>query len=220
MKTTLRFIALVGLCSLGLLALPQTGHSQGFYVDGGVGATLAEKVDLHRFVVPTPGTKIELDPGARFSVSGGYHCNDYFGVELETGFMFNEIKSVTGAGRIDGALGHVPLLANAVLRYDKPDCKWVHYIGAGLGGDGSAISLDHVRAPNGRVVDGEDSTVVFAWQAFAGVRYKLTDRISIGAGYKFFYADDASWDVHRAAGNISAGAARVHSFLVDFNFKF
>lgn len=220
MKTMLNSFALVGVCGLGLFALPQAGHSQGFYLNGGVGAALAENVNLHRFVVPTPGAKIKLNPGARLSVAGGYNINDYLGAEIETGFIVNEVKSVTGAGSIDAALGHSPLLANVVLRYDKPDCKWVHYVGAGAGGDVSVIALDHVRAPNGTVVDGAGSTVVFAWQAFAGVRYKLTERISVGAGYKFFSADGASWDVRHTAGDIKADTARVHSLLVDFNFKF
>jgi opacity protein-like surface antigen len=166
-----------------LFAWPEAGHCQGFYVNGEVGPALAENVSLQRFVVPTPGAKIELDAGVRVSVAGGYNFNDYVGAEIETGFIFNEVQSVTGLGNIDAAVGHVPLLANVVLRYDRPNCKWVPYAGAGVGGDASLIALDYVTAPNGAVVDGEASTVVFAWQSFAGVRYKITDKISVGASF-------------------------------------
>jgi opacity protein-like surface antigen len=205
---------------LGLLAVPQSGRGQGFYVNGGVGAALSEDVDLNRFVVPTPGGEIKLHPGPRFSVAGGYNFNDYVGAQLESGFIFNDVKSISGARRVDAGLGHAPLLGDLVLRYDQPDCKWVHYVGAGLGGDVSVISLDHVVAPNGRVVDGSDGDVVFAWQAFAGVRYKFTESISAGAGYKYFAADGASWDVRHTSRDISTDTARVHTLLVDFTFKF
>ncbi len=220
MKTTFRSSTVLAGCCLGFFALPDIARAQGFYADVDVGVALAENVDLKRFIVPTPGARIKLDPGARLSVAGGYNFCEYFGVQLETGFMANNVKSVTGAGNIDAALAHTPLLADVVLRYDKPDCKWVHYLGAGVGGDVSIIALDHVRAPNGTVVDGSGSTAVFAWQAFAGVRYKFTDNISLGAGYKFFAADGASWDVRHTSGEISSDTARVHTLLVDFNFKF
>jgi opacity protein-like surface antigen len=220
MKSICRSAILVGACCLGLLVLPEVAHSQGFYLDANAGLSFAEKVALHEFLVPTPGTKLRLDPGSRLSVAGGYNFNEYIGAQIESGFIFNDVKGVTGGGDIDASLGHVPLLADVVVRYDKPDCKWVPYLGAGAGGDASLIALDHVRAPNGQVVDGSASDVVFAWQAFAGIRYKFQENMSIGGGYKFFAAGSPSWDIRRSSGDIEAGSARVHSFGVDFNWKF
>jgi len=220
MKNTARSLTLIGGCCLGWFALTETGQSQNFYFDANVGVSLADKVDLHRFVVPTPGAKVDLDPGPRLSVAGGYNFNEYLGAQLETGFIWNEVKSVTGGGNIDASLAHVPMLADVVVRYDKPDCKWVPYAGVGAGGDVSVISLDKVRAPNGAVVDGSGSDVVFAWQVFVGVRYKFRENMSIGGGYKFFSADGASWDVRHTSGDIQSGTAQVHSFGVDFNIRF
>jgi opacity protein-like surface antigen len=130
------------------------------------------------------------------------------------------VDKVTGGGSLDASLSHVPLLANVIVRYDKPDCKWVPYAGVAVGGDASVIALDHVRAPNGVVVDGSDSTLVFAWQVFGGVRYKFHPNMSIGAGYKFFSASSATWEVKRSSGDIETGTARVHSVGVDFSIKF
>ncbi|HMJ91874.1 MAG TPA: outer membrane beta-barrel protein [Candidatus Acidoferrum sp.] len=220
MKKTFRALALIGGVSVALFALPWAGHSQNFYFNANAGASLADDVDLRQFVVPTRGGELELDPGPRLSVAGGYSFNDFIGVQVETGFIYNEIKNVNSRGDDEASLSHVPLLADVVLRYDKPDCKWVPYIGAGAGGDASVIMLDHVRAPNGTVVDGSGSELVFAWQAFAGARYKITDQMSIGGGYKFYSASGASWDVRNTAGDIKAGTARVHSLGVDFTMKF
>lgn len=208
-------------CFVGLLAAwPQVARGQNFYLTADAGVALAQDVSIDRFLVPTRGAKVELDPGVRLSVAGGYNFNNYIGAQIETGIIYNEVDRVQHGGSMDASLGHVPLLADIVLRCDRPESKWVHYLGAGLGGDVSIISVDHVRAPNGVIVDGDGSTVVFAWQAFTGVRYKLAENLSVGGAYKFFWADGASWDVRNARGDIESDTAGVHSFLVDFTFTF
>lgn len=220
MKKALRSLALVGGCCLGILGFHEAAYGQGFYFSGNLGVALADDVDLDRFLVRTPGIEFELDPGMRLSAAGGFNFNEYIGLGLETGFIYNNVDKAGGGGNIDAGLAHVPLLANVVLRYDKADCKWVPYLGAAVGGDVSVIALDHVRAPNGAVVDGSDSTLVFAWQVFGGLRYKLNAAMSIGGGYKFYSANGASWDVDGASGDISTGRAQIHSFGVDFTLKF
>jgi opacity protein-like surface antigen len=207
-------------CAVGLSALASSGQAQGFYFNANAGVALADDVRLKEFLTPTPGVDIEFDPGARLSVSGGYNINDFLSVGLETGFMVNEVDKVDGTGNFDASLGHVPFMGNVTLRYDKPDCNWVPYVGAAAGGDASVLSLDHVRGPNGAVVDGDDTTAVFAWQLFAGLRYKFHPNMSIGGGYKFYSASSASWEVSRSSGDIEIGTARVHSIGVDFTLKF
>ena len=214
MKILIHSLGLVGGCCLGLLAWPHTAQGQNFYLNADGGLALADDVEISEFVVPARGTEVKLDPGARFSVAGGYHFNDFVGAQIETGFIYNDIEN------IDASLAHVPFLADLVLRYERTDFNWIPYIGAGAGGDASIIVLDNVRAPNGARVDGSASAVVFAWQAFAGARYKIADSMSIGARYKFYSAEGASWDVRNTRGDINAGTARIHSFGVDFTMNF
>jgi opacity protein-like surface antigen len=208
------------VAGLVFLTFSPAVHGQGFYAGGNAGLALGEDVRIDRFIVRTPGTQFELHPGGRLSIFGGYNFNDFVGAQIETGFIYNDIDQIKGGGSIDGALMHVPLLADIVLRYDRPNFAWVPYVGIGGGGDVSEVWLDHVRAPNGSIVDGVGSDVVFAWQAFAGLRYKFAENMSIGAGYKFFWADGASWDVEHTPSSIDSGTARVHSILVDFTWKF
>jgi len=206
---------------VGLMALPNSGLSQaGLYLNAGAGVSIAEKVNVNKFGVPTSGVKADFDPGVRLSVAGGYSLNKFLGAELETGFIYNSVKSVTGAGSVDASLSHVPIIANVVLRYEQPDVKWVPYAGAGAGGDLSILTLDNVGN-----VDGTSSSFEFAWQAFAGVRYKLNEKMSIGAGYKYYSVDNATWDVDVVGGGtvrdaIKIGKANSRSFLLDFNFRF
>jgi opacity protein-like surface antigen len=220
MKYTLRSFMVVASCSLSLLAFAQVSHGQNFYLDADLGVALADDVKVSRLVVPTPGMKLELDAGPRLSVAGGYHFNDYLGVQIETGFIGNTVSGLSTGGDIDAAVCHVPLLVDVVVRYDKPDFDFVPFAGIGLGGDISIIALDDVRVSRTTVVDGAGSDVVFAWQAFAGARYKFNERISLGAAYKFFSASGARWDVERTSGDIKSGSAQVHSLVVDFTIKF
>ena len=220
-----RYIRLSGVVGMGavLLAvapLSADAEEHGFYFSADAGVSLAQPVDLKKFVTPLSGVEVKFDPGFRVGVAGGYNITDFIGVELETGYMYNSVKSVTGVGSIDASLSHIPMMANVVLRYDKPDCKWVPYGGAGAGGDVSVINLDQVDA-DGTIIDGTDSSIVFAWQAFAGVRYKLNDAMSIGAGYKFYSSSAASWDVSGfGSDSIKIGRANVHSITAAFNWKF
>jgi opacity protein-like surface antigen len=212
MKKIIRSFTMAGLGVTGLLLTGLVQGQEGYF-NAEIGAALADDVDLQRFLVPVSG-KLEFDTGVRFGAAGGYNFNQYLGAELETGFIYNSIK------RVDASLSHVPMMVNVVLRYDQPRSKWVPYVGAGAGGDLSILSLNYVTAPNNFVLDGTDTTVVFAWQAFAGVRYKLDQKMSIGAGYKYYAADRASWDVEGFGDQIKFGRANVHNFMVEFNLKF
>ena len=209
------------------LALPTAWSQPYFNVDGGV--AIAEKVKLNQFENPTPGLKIDFDPGFRIGVAGGYNFTPFLGAEIESGFIYNRVKTVigapSGANFGDSSLSHVPLLANVVLRYDQPNVPWIPYAGAGAGGDVSIITLDNVSSPSGSgTVDGSDATIRFAWQAFGGIRFKINEQMSIGAGYKYYAVNNASWDLQTPSGKqtdaIQIGHARVHSFLVEFNIKF
>jgi opacity protein-like surface antigen len=64
------------------------------------------------------------------------------------------------------------------------------------------------------------SDIVFAWQAFVGLRYRFADNMSVGGGYKYFWADGATWDVEHTPNDIKSDHAAVHSIVVDFTFTF
>jgi opacity protein-like surface antigen len=214
MNLNLSTVRVAAGCCFALLTLPAVAQDRGFYFNADAGVALADDVSVESFL-GARGGDLELDPGMRLSVAGGYNFCEYFGLQAETGFIFNSIDGSDG----DAALSHVPLLLDAVFRYDKPNSRWVPFVGAGLGGDLSVISFDQVHYGGG-VLDGSDSSLVFAWQLFGGVRFKLNDRMSLGGGYKFYSADGAEWNVEHTSRDIETDTARVHSILVDFNMKF
>jgi opacity protein-like surface antigen len=203
------------------LAAATPGFSQqSFYFNVDAGGTIAKDVELRNFFGATPGAKVQLDPGVRFGASGGYNFCPMGAIELETGFMNNTVRRVTNTpGSGDAELSHIPMMANIVLRYDQGNCPVIPYIGAGAGGDISVVTLDHVSY-NNVFADGSDSTIQFAWQAFGGLRYKLNDQMSVGASYKYYRTDPASWNFAGVKDGIQIGRAEVHAFMVEFNMKF
>lgn len=222
MKRFMRSLKLAK-CSLCAILVTTAAHGQGFYFNADLGAALADDVSVNRFLVPTPGAKFELDTGIRMGVSGGYNFNEFIGLEIETGYIYNEVKGLVGGGpKIDASLAHVPFIFNVVFRCDRTNSNWVPYIGAGAGCDASVINLNNTITPvPGVTINGSDVNMVFAWQAFAGVRYKIAHRMSIGAGYKYYQADGGSWDVqYNGNSALQFGQARVHSVIVEFNMSF
>jgi OmpA-OmpF porin, OOP family len=207
------------LVFFAVLLSAAAAQAQGFYVGAFAGPAFAHDADIEQFVFRGAGGSVEFDTGSRMNVAGGYQFNDFFAAQLGTGFIYNEIDRIGRGSRGDASLTHVPFLADLVLRYDRPDGRWVPYVGLGAGADASIVDFDRVRA-RGVFVDGTDTTVVFAWQAFLGARYKFNEWMSLGGGYRFFWADGPSWDVDRARGDIEFGETMVHSFGIDFTFTF
>ena len=195
--------------------------AQGLYFRGGIGPEIAHKTDVKEFFVPRSGIQVEYDAGLRISAAGGYQFCSYFSAEVESGILYNSIKSITGSPSTDASLVNVPLLANAVFHIPL-ESNFVPYCGFGFGGSTSVLTIDHATI-NGRSLDGDDSELVWAAQAFAGFRYEFNDRMGVGFGYKFLATGQPSWDVFSfsaGSGQLRFDNARTHSFLAEFTLKF
>jgi opacity protein-like surface antigen len=122
--------------------------------------------------------KAKFDPGFRIGIAGGYNLNSWSAIELETGFLRNGIKDSGNAW-----FGAVPVLANAVFRYEN-DSKFVPYAGIGVGGAYTMVEGS-----------GDSHTdFVFAWQAMVGVRYELSKSAAFDLGYKMFSTADQTYN--------------------------
>ena len=199
--------------------------AHGLYFRGGIGPEIAHKTDVKEFFGPSSGIQVEYDPGLRISAAGGYQFCRYFSAELESGILYNSIKSIIGPGSsgtdTDASVVNVPLLANAVFHIPL-ESNFVPYCGFGVGGSTSVLTIDHATIA-GRRLDGDDSDFVWAAQAFAGFRYEFNDRMGVGFGYKFLATGQPSWDVFSftaGSGQLRFDNARTHSFLAEFTLKF
>ena len=198
------------------------GVAQGFYFRGGIGPEVAQRTDVNEFFGPVSGIKVKYDPGFRISAAAGYMFCNYFSAELESGVLYNSIKSITGSPDTDASLSNVPMLVNAVFHFPL-ERNFTPYIGFGAGATTSVLDINRATI-NGTRLNGNDSDVEWAVQGFAGFRYEFNDRMAVGFGYKFLATGEPSWDVFSfnsgAAGQLRFDKARTHSFLAEFTMKF
>jgi opacity protein-like surface antigen len=187
------------------------------YIRADLGPAITEDPDTDFFPAVGSAT-LDLDPGIRFGVAGGAMFGEFFGLELETGWIINEIDSITGFDEVDGHVSQVPFLVNAMFQFKNPT-GLTPFLGAGAGGSATGINLDDADA-GGFEVDGSAGDVVFAWQAFGGLKYELNDHLSVGIIYKYFWSGDAEWEVEDTSQDIDFEGTRTHSISAVVSFSF
>lgn len=207
-------VPVLGIIST-VTAFNALGHDDGhgFYAGADVGGAVAESTSLREFPDAPPGGRVKFHTGARLGLKGGYRFTDWFSLGAETGFIVNEIRGA------DAALLQAPILG--VVEFRVPNKSPVEpFIGGGPGVSFSVLGINNDSLNGGTDVDGADSDAVFAWQAYGGLRVKLNDHLSLGAVYKYFSADAASWAVENTSQDVRFGRARVHSVsvLISANF--
>lgn len=201
----------------------------GFYytVDGG--ATIPMDGNVTRFGSFSSGQKVDYGVGAGFDLAGGYAFNKYFAVEIQTGWTWNPINSIEGALAVnDTSMSAVPFLANAVVELPIPRTIVVPYLGAGVGGAFTVFDTDgYTRAVPGGTVSLYDSSsdFVFAWQAFAGVRFQLNDKMTLGVGYRYLYTGASTFDYGSFFGGgptlyLGLSSYQTHQASITFQMKF
>jgi len=225
MKTLSQNAKLV-VCSGVLLActMPSWSQSPGFYIKTDLGGNLTQDANLTEFFGPVaPGTKVKFDPGFRAGFAGGFQFCNWFALEGEVGYLQNHIDSITGATQNhDTWLANVPFMVNAKFQYQNAT-PITPYIGAGVGFSESIFSTDHLEL-GGTSLHGDLYDTVFAYQAFAGLRYRLNENMGLSVEYHYFNADGASFQADSTFGTatdtLRMGHAQTHAFSIAFDFHF
>jgi opacity protein-like surface antigen len=210
---------------LGLAAQAQNAESR-WYFRTDLGASLPMDTDLEEFLGLDPAgeVEIEFDAGMRLGVAGGYRVTPWLALEVESGVLFNSINDADGAS-VDASLTQVPFMGNVVVQCNNFD-RWVPFIGLGAGGVSSVLDIDdRVDTSAGTLfLDGNDGDLVFAYQAFAGIRYEFNHRMGVGLVYRFMGAQGASWDVENAGAGedlkIAFDDVFTHSISALFHLHF
>ncbi|HZR20759.1 MAG TPA: porin family protein [Verrucomicrobiae bacterium] len=216
--------SLMCTCALAACALPAFAQSTKFYVKADVGGNLTQDATLNEFFGPVaPNTKVKFDPGFRAGLGGGYQLTDWFAPEVEVGYMENRISRIDGADRVhDAWFGNVPFLVNGKLRLPNSS-PVTPYAGAGVGFSEALLSVGHIDL-NGTSLHGDVNDTVFAWQAFAGLRFKINEQMGLSLEYRYFNADGASWQADFTRGTASdtmrMSNTHTHAISVAFDFRF
>jgi OOP family OmpA-OmpF porin len=221
----------VGLLVAGFALAGQTAHAQqapatasigNAYVGLGAGAIIPQNIDLTFSGALSGSAKGEFKTGWDINGFAGYHVNDYLAGELDLDYGSFDYDKITGnvtgvainapiSGSVDSFLGIANLVATPLGR-----AGFSPYIGGGVG-------LAHfdatVNSVGGVAVGSSSSDTDFAADIVVGLDVPLSNRLSLGARYRFLWVNSGSTTtsdgVTTKEGNLTA-----HLMTANATFRF
>lgn len=169
----------------------------------------------------TGGDEMELSAGAQLDMALGYRLLPWLLVEGELGFSFNKVDSVGNWSYPDSSLTQMSFMANVVV--ERPLGRWVPFAGFGAGGVFSSLNFGSDYYYYYGSSDGYGTDVVPALQALAGLRYQISENLSLGVDYRFLVTDDQKWNVEWWTGDrftVGVNSVAIHSIAFVFSVSF
>jgi len=187
-------LALMALMSFKATAQYSESSYQPWTFRFDVGGNIPESPSLTLYDGPvTAGDSMDLSAGGQLDFALGYRAVPWLIFEGEFGFSYNDINSIGNWTYRDSSLSQLTMMANVVIEpWHGP---FVPYAGVGAGGVFSSVSFGNYSWYYYDSYDGYGTDFVPAVQAIAGLRYKLTETMSLGLTYRFLAVDRQKWDV-------------------------
>lgn len=165
--------------------------------------------------IPQGEQAMNFNTGVRGEVELSYDFTPWLVAGLETGAIWSSVDSIGGVtmssygGSLD--LFQIPLMANVVFTTHS----WKRlrpYAGGGLG---CVFGLLDFNSPLGNI---EDVDTTLAFQALAGVRYEISDRLELGLGYKYLATQSHAWSQDGVA--LYTEGSGIHSVTCSLTWRF
>jgi len=148
----------------------------------------------------------------RTEVDVGYHQNNVRSIELLSTSPAGEIGTFNGP---NGKLRNWTIMANALIDIINTDR---FSVSAGAGAGTARVDVHNYRLTTGSDLLLNDSDWVFAWNALAGARVALSDRVDLALDYRYLRPNRARFTDTGGAGVNTRRAS--HTALVGLNFNF
>ena len=195
----------------------------GPYFRMGIGPTFFQDSELKNFTVSGlgfPSSQVSYDVGVSFNAAFGWSFNRYVALDFDTGYVWGQMNNAPGYSVNNSSMANIPFLGNVILSLPIRHTNVVPYIGGGAGGADAIFDAHNFtfNSALGPFVDGTASDVVFAYQAFAGVRFMLGQGISVGVGYRYFATGNPTFSGGGASTEFQG--IRSHSVLFTFQANF
>ncbi len=221
-KSYVTGIIVFSLCFAAAVARAQYYYDlpegAGPYFRIGAGPSFFENGQLTQFGAPV-SSPVKYRAGLVADGAIGYAFNKYVATDFELGYVGAKIDNVPGYSSDNAYIYNVPFLANVTLSCPIPHTILVPYVGVGAGGADVIFDSDSFGNNTDTVV-GRESDVVFAWQAFAGLRFRLARDLSLGVGYKYFATADPTFTYPPDNFNVGFDGVRTHSVMATLEWKF
>ncbi len=191
----------------------------GPYVSVEAGPTFYQNGELKTFGGPASGS-VHYRVGGMTDASIGYAFNQYVAAGVQFGVSGTTIDSIPNYSLRDAQFYNVPFLANVTFSYPIPHTFLTPYIGGGAGGSDSVFNPDNMTDGVNYVTGSEDD-VVFAWEAYAGLRFQLSPNMSLGIGYKYFATGNPNFSYPPSPNfNVGFRGVETHSIMASFTVTF
>jgi opacity protein-like surface antigen len=221
MITPPRIFVALALAGAVVSANVQAADSKTYFnLDGGISEL--QDVKLDNILGTSVSAKLKTKTGFGFNAVGGVKLNDFFALELESGYQQNDLSSIniTAAGvgynlPVSGNISVVPVLANAVLSGKITESVSVN-IGGGLGIAISNFSTSSVTLPGAGTynTNSSETKTSLMGQIKTGIDFKLTDSMYADLGYRLRIIDGPNYD------GVKTKTVLSHMFTVGVGFKF
>lgn len=196
--------------------------SSGWYVGGSAGLSFLEEQTNHNGSDSVNFDTSASNPGFDITGALGKDLGNGFRAEGELGYRQIEMGHATvyapgGAGLNSGSAGGnanaVSLMGNGYYDFQTGG-RIVPYVGLGIGM--AEVSMDGVSVNNAPAVD--DSDLVFAYQAMAGIGYQLTPTGTIYTGYRYFATTRPTFS--DAGGDRFNSEFELHNLEIGYRLSF
>jgi opacity protein-like surface antigen len=183
------------------------------------GPTFYQNGQLRTFGVPT-SEPVHYRVGGSGDVDFGYAFDKYVAAGIELGINGTRIDNISGYDLHGADLYNIPFLANVTLSYPIPHTFLTPYIGGGAGGADSILDSRHI-SDGFTEVRGAENDVVFAWEAYAGLRFQFRRNMSLGIGYKYFGTGNPNFGYPPSPRfNVGFKGVETHSIVASFTVSF
>lgn len=202
---------LVGAASV--LALTTGVANAGYERDGWYFGMEAgwDRVNETQFAGAPNSAVLFSDGLAGMVTIGSALSNSQWRIEGELGYRNNDVNKYAGISKTDGAIEEWSGMVNAIYDFNLNSDRWGLGIGAGAGIDDARY-----KSP----LDGHDSNdKVFAWQAIAGVTYRVNAHWDIDLNYRYLNASRAELQINTAAPAREVDLEK-HSITVGFRYGY
>lgn len=197
----------------------------GPYFRMGVGPTIYQNGTLKEYslegspLFSPQNQTVSYDVGVSADAAFGWAFNQFVSLDFDSGYVWGRINNIPGYYANGSTIGNVPFLANLTLSMPIPHTNIVPYIGGGAGGADSIFDAHSFSdAGMNQIAYGSESDVVFAYQAFAGVRFMLTPNVSLGVGYQYFATGNPTFS-YPPEPNLDIAFAGVHTHTIMFTLQ-
>lgn len=183
-------LAALGLCATQVQAQERAvGHAGKLYVGVAPGLVVPEDVSFSRTATTTNSGKIEFKDGYSLAGFAGYEFNDYLRGEASVTYAKVDYDKVSmdgfGTVKVDGDLKSTIGMLNGIVA-PLGKTRISPLLGGGVG---VAYTKEKASHAGGINVNVDRETNDLALSGLVGVEANITDSVSLGVRYNYFWVD-------------------------------